>query len=231
MYCIHCGVKLADTEKACPLCGTVPFHPEYPRADAEPLYPENKLPKVTHFSRFGVMMILTSAYLLALVITLLANLQTSGTVTWSGYVAGAIVLGYVSFALPLWFKKPNPVIFVPSAFAAAGLYLFYINFAVEGNWFWTFALPILGAITVIVTTVVTLFRYVRGGRLYILGGAILGLGATAVLIEYLLHRTFARPIVGWSLYPLAALLLVGGLLLFFAICTPAREKMERKFFI
>ena len=22
MYCAHCGVKLADTEKRCPLCGT-----------------------------------------------------------------------------------------------------------------------------------------------------------------------------------------------------------------
>lgn len=231
MYCIHCGVKLADTEKICPLCGTVPYHPEHPRADAIPLYPENRLPKVSQFSRFGSMIILTAAYLLALVISMLANLQTSGAITWSGYVAGAIVLGYVSFALPFWFQRPNPVIFVPSALATAGLYLFYINFSVGGNWFLQFALPILGVVTVIVSTVVTLFRYVRGGRLYILGGAIIGMGALSVLIEFLLHHTFGCPIVGWSVYPLAAFLLVGGTLLFLAICAPVREKMERKFFI
>ena len=28
MYCIKCGVELADTEKQCPLCGTLVYHPE-----------------------------------------------------------------------------------------------------------------------------------------------------------------------------------------------------------
>ena len=28
MYCIQCGVKLADSQSACPLCGTVVFHPD-----------------------------------------------------------------------------------------------------------------------------------------------------------------------------------------------------------
>ena len=31
MYCINCGVKLADTEHICPLCGTEVFHPELMR--------------------------------------------------------------------------------------------------------------------------------------------------------------------------------------------------------
>ena len=26
MYCIKCGVELADSEKVCPLCGTRVFH-------------------------------------------------------------------------------------------------------------------------------------------------------------------------------------------------------------
>ena len=35
--------------------------------------------------------------------------------------------------LPLWFRRPNPVIFVPVDFAAIGLYLLYINFATGGR--------------------------------------------------------------------------------------------------
>jgi hypothetical protein len=35
----------------------------------------------------------------------------------------------------------------------------------------------------------------------------------------------------WSLYPLTALVLLGGMLIFLAICRPARETMERKFFL
>lgn len=29
MYCIKCGVKLADSEKKCPLCNTIVCHPEF----------------------------------------------------------------------------------------------------------------------------------------------------------------------------------------------------------
>ena len=39
MYCIKCGVELADSEKVCPLCGTRVFHPDLPRAQGEPPYP------------------------------------------------------------------------------------------------------------------------------------------------------------------------------------------------
>ena len=42
MYCIKCGVKLAEPSKACPLCGTVPYHPEVTGHEAERLYPENR---------------------------------------------------------------------------------------------------------------------------------------------------------------------------------------------
>ena len=44
MYCIKCGVELSDTEKACPLCGTVPYHPQMKRQEAEPLYPQMVYP-------------------------------------------------------------------------------------------------------------------------------------------------------------------------------------------
>jgi hypothetical protein len=44
--------------------------------------------------------------------------------------------------------------------------------------------------------------------------------------------TFFRPAFAlWSLYPMTALVLLGGMLIFLAICRPARETMQRKFFI
>jgi len=82
----------------------------------------------------------------------------------------------------------------------------------------------------ITCAVVTLMYYLRRGRLYILGGALTALGAFMLLIEFLLGLTFGLPFVGWSIYPLAALVLLGGLLLYFAINQSARETMERKLF-
>ncbi len=231
MYCIQCGVKLADTEKVCPLCGTVPYHPDIPHVDVPPLYPENRYPAVTRISRLGIMMIVTVLFVLPALITLLVDLRIAGTVTWSGYVISALLLTYICVCLPQWFKHPNPVIFVPIAFTAAGVFLLYVNHVTDGNWFLSFAFPAVGAFGAIVTAVVTLLRYVRRGHLYIFGGATLAVGAVIPLLEFLMNRTFSLRFVAWSVYPFTALVLLGGLLLFFAICRPARESMERKFFI
>ena len=141
-------------------------------------------------------------------------------------------MGYIALVLPGWFRRPNPVVFVPCGFAAVGVYLLYINCATGGHWFLSFAFPVVGAVGLIVTAVVVLLRYVRRGKLYIIGGAAVALGAFMPLMEYLIYITFQRPrFVGWSLYPLIALVLLGGMLIFLAICRPARETMERKFFI
>ena len=45
MYCVKCGVKLANTESKCPLCNTAVYHPDIQREAAEPLYPNGKMPK------------------------------------------------------------------------------------------------------------------------------------------------------------------------------------------
>ena len=105
MYCINCGVELADSETVCPLCGTRVFHPDMPRQQGEPPFPPDPMGHPEEVNRSGVLFILT---MLAV--------------------------------LPLWFRRPNPVIFVPADFAAIGLYLLYINFATGGHWFLTFGL-------------------------------------------------------------------------------------------
>ena len=231
MYCVKCGVKLADTEKKCPLCGVAVFHPELTQEEGEPLYPPERTPSY-QVSSAGGRIVVTTAFLLPLLITLLCDLQINRAVTWSGFVIGALLVGYIALVLPGWFRRPNPVVFVPCGFAAVGVYLLYINCATGGHWFLSFAFPVVGAVGLIVTAVVVLLRYVRRGKLYIIGGAAVALGAFMPLMEYLIYITFQRPrFVGWSLYPLIALVLLGGMLIFLAICRPARETMERKFFI
>ena len=231
MYCINCGVKLADTEKRCPLCGTEAFHPDLKRVETEPMYPQHRYPAPQVNSR-AAQIIVTTLILMAALTTLVINLQINAKVTWSGYVIGALAMSYVLFVLPFWFRKPNPVIFVPCGFAAIGLYLLYINWATGGDWFLSFAFPVTGGIGLIVTAVVALLKYLRRGKLYILGGALIALGAFMPLMEFLMCLTFDfSRFFAWSLYPLIVLVLLGGMLIFLAISRPTREMMERKFFI
>lgn len=229
MYCVKCGVKLADTEKKCPLCNTVVCHPDFENREERPLYPSNKMPKSSSGSKAlnGALIIL---FLIPIIVCIVADLQMDWYFGWSGYVAGALILAYVAFALPFWFRKPNPVIFVPCNFAAIGLYLLYINLATGGNWFLSFALPVTAGLCLITTAVVTLLYYLRKGKLYIIGGALMALGAFMLLIEFLMELTFHLGFIGWSVYPLCVLFLFGGLLIYFAINRAAREIMERKLF-
>ncbi len=165
-----------------------------------------------------------------LLICLLSDWQTDHLFSWSGYAVGGLCLGYLGFGLPLWFQKPNPVIFVPCDFVAIGVYLLYICLVTRGNWFFPFGLPLLSGLALITCTVVTLLHYVGKGKLYIWGGAFIAMGGWMLLLESLLFPAFAIPFAGWSIYPLIVFVLLGGTVIYLAINRSARETMERKLF-
>lgn len=231
MYCVKCGVKLADTEVRCPLCGTRVFHPDIFREEGERLYPAQKFPSAVK-RNLALQVILTAAFLLPFIIVLLCDMQFNSGVTWSGYVMGALVLGYITVVLPSWFKKPSPAVFVPITFAATAVYLWYINLAASGTWFWSFGLPVVACLAAIAIPVFVLSYYLKRGRLFVFGGAAIALGAFMVLMEALMVATFeGLYFKGWSLYPLISLAFIGGILIFLGAYRPARESMERRFFV
>lgn len=229
MYCVQCGVRLADTEKKCPLCSTVVYHPDIQQPAVPPLYPSNRIPKLPIGSKTlnGAIIIL---FLIPALISLVLDLQIDGKGTWVGYVVGALAILYVAIALPMWFRAPNPVIFTPCTFAAVIGYLLYINGITGGHWFMTFAFPVVGALCLIVTTLVTLLRYLKRGHLYVWGGVTVAMGGFTFLLECLLSLTFGMTFLGWSFYPMIVLAVVGMLLIYLAINRSAREMMERKLF-
>ena len=230
MYCIKCGVELSDSEKSCPLCGLKPYHPEITRTIAPKKYPDYEAPK-TKINRKTVMFILTLITFVCTAQLFICDISITGRVTWSLYAGGGLVLFYVIAMLPLWFKKPNPVIFVPCDFAAVTVYILTINLMVGGDWFLSFAFPIAVVACLITTTVVTLRRYVRGGFFFIYGGTLIACGAYVCLIEFFLHITFGIKFYFWSFYPLTAGILLGLAMMIIGICRPVRQALEKKFFI
>ena len=229
MYCIKCGVKLADTEEKCPLCQTAVYHPQLQQPESTPLYPKGKMPPANN-GRKALCGLIIFLFMLPLVVSFFSNLHLNGKLSWFGYVAGGLVVSYVTFFLPLWWRKPNPVIFVPCDFAAVILYLWYIDFAVQGGWFFTFALPVTAGLGLIVCAVVTLVHYLHRGKLYIFGGAFIAMGLWLLALEAELVCTFPISFIGWSVYPLLVLSFLGIMLIYLAIHPAAREVIQRKLF-
>ena len=231
MYCIKCGVELSESERVCPLCGTVPYHPDIPSPSGDSPYPSRR-PIRRSINRHVPLYLITLFAVILIAQLTVFDLRTSPALTWSYYATGGLALIYITAVLPLWFRHPNPVIFVPCDFVALALYLCIINLLTGGDWFLSFAFPVTGGIGILVTAGVVLLKYLPKGRLYIIGGAFIALGAFMPLMEFLIYKTFDRPQFGiWCMYPLIALVLLGGMLIFLAICRPARETMERKFFL
>ena len=231
MFCIKCGVELADTEKSCPLCGTTVYHPDLVQKEVAPNYPPYRRPH-SRINRRGVLFLITVCCVMLAIQLLVLEISVFDQLSWSLYAVGGLILAYIIMLLPMWFSRPNPVIFVPCDFAAAILYLLFINEFTGGNWFLTFALPIAFWAAVIVTAIITLSRYIGRGYFFIFGGASVLTGAFVVMIEILLHLTFAPPkFYFWSVYPLIGFTLLGIALIIIGICRPLRESIAKKIFI
>ncbi len=232
MYCVKCGVELADSEKNCPLCGTTVICPDgLTRAEKDSPYPPHPGKITEGLSKIGALFIVTFMFILPLIICLICDISLNGQMNWSGYVSLSLVCLYSIFVLPYWFNNPNPVIFVPNAFVTTGILLLYINLKTQGDWFLPFAFPTLGVTALIFTAVVTLTRYVRRGRPFIYGGATIALGLFSILIEFLTCVAFGiEKMWRWSLYPAVSLFMVGMFLIIVGICRPLRESLRRKLF-
>ncbi len=228
MYCVKCGVKLQDNVSVCPLCGTkVAYLDENETAEIHysHILPEQRYGSLTFASIFSALC------LIAIITVLIVCFNVYGHLSWGGYVIFAILLFYCIFILPLWFYKPNPVIFVPLDHLATALYLLYICLVNNGHWFLSFAMPVTLISCIICTTTVALTKYVKKGGYFIAGGIIIAIGLSAILIEFFEHLTFNTQMFLWSLYVAGSFFVVGLFLILAGIIKPLRNYLNKRFFI
>lgn len=231
MYCMKCGCKLTQGQKHCPLCNTRMYHPDLPREEGLPTYPEKDFESEA-FNPQGVLFVLTVFMFLCAALPMIFELMFFKAVNWSGYTVGAVVLAYLLFILPFWFRHRNPVIFVPCDFAGVLLYLLYIDLRSGGQWFLSFAFPVGAILALLVTALVALCRYCRRGQLYIFGGFFIALGGWTVLLQFFLWHTFdVGKVLSWSICSLVTFFLLGMMLIVIALVRPLRESLRKKFFM
>lgn len=230
MYCVKCGVRLQEGVKACPLCGTPVWCPEAGERGPAATY-SDRYPVYSRQKRLTVMASITVALLAAMAACFSIALNTTGRMGWSFYVIAGTTAFYLAFLLPLWFRRPHPLIFVPVAFLSLCLLLFLICAYTGGRWFWTFAFPLTGLLAILTIGAVALYRYVKRGTIFITGGLLIAIGGGCLLAELFQHLTFHTPMFAWSLYAASVFFLFGGFLILAGIVRPLREHLERKFFI
>ena len=229
MYCVYCGVKLQDGARECPLCHTPVTIPPKPGTAEKALYSDLLPEKKKDHGRTLAVWLLTTVLAAAGLGCLIFCLRTDREASWSGYVLMSSALAWVTLLFPLLFRRFRPMIFLPVDFACLAGFLLYICLKTRGNWFLSFAFPVTAIVCVLTLTGVVIFRYIRQGRLRLLGLYLALIGASFILIEFFQHITFGTPMFVWSLYCVCAFGAL-GLFLFVATLIPPLHAYLRKTF-
>ena len=229
MYCVYCGVKLQDGAAECPLCHTPVMHPERKESEQRVLYP-NRLPEEERHGRALLVWLLTMVMIGASMACLFLCLHRYHEVGWSGYVMISMALAWVWALLPLLFPRFRPMIFLPIDFACLAAFLLYICVKNGEHWFLSFAFPVTGIAAVLTLLGVAIFRYIRQGRLRLLGLYLILIGASFMLIEFFAHITFGTKMFDWSLYCVCAFGALGLFLFVATLIPPLHAHLRKTFF-
>lgn len=227
MYCVKCGVKLQDGAENCPLCRTPVWNPE--QKTEERNYPEH-YPRAHRESNLPAAVAMTVICATAVLVILTVCLKLYGALRWGGYAICGIALFYVVAILPNWFRQPRGEVFVPVDHAAAALFVLYVCLKTGGHWFLSFAFPVILTSCLLSTALICLLKYVKGGRLFVLGGFLLGIGAFTVLIEFFEHISFGVAMFRWSLFSLVGFGAAGLFLLLAGSIPSLRQTLKKRFF-
>lgn len=223
--------------KSCPLCGTPVWDPVGNgdgKTDTAGMAGSRYSGRMPHQYRNTMLpqaIIVTVFTILAGAIISLLCMQLYGALKWGGYVLFGLLQFYVMIGLPMWFKKPNPVIFLPVMHLTAAVYLFYICAKTGGHWYWSFAFPIVLATCVLFTGFTVFIKYVKGGRYFLFGAFFLLSGGYILLIELFEHVTFGTQMFLWSQYPAVSLAGIGIFLILAGIIHPLQDYLNRNFYI
>ena len=200
-YCVNCGVELASGERKCPLCDTPVINPNA-KGEEEgyrpyPKHVERVMRKVDR--RFGVLLA-TLALLVPLVVTMAADMIIEKRLSWSLYVAGALLCIFTWFLLPFLSDRRRPYFsLVLDAFVLL-VYLAIISYVTADMlWFLPLALPLVvvcGAAAFAVTAV----SRSKARGLYKPAFIVLIISVLTVAVELILDFYIRRgEVTGWSL--------------------------------
>lgn len=230
MYCVKCGVKLAEHIEACPLCQTPVWNPDNTKS-AERSYPAVYPKRPDAVSRRRMLAaFFTILCLLGAGVPVLVCLRLYGGTGWSDFPLFGVSTAYILFVVPMWFRLPRVIACLAADFAAIVGYLYFLCEKTGGSWFLTYGLPITMVLGLFVIFFVGMLGKCKAKRLLLLGTGFCLIGTFCLLVDLFGHLAFGTRLLIWGPYPFGCCLLVGGFFFVASRIRPLREQLERTFF-
>ena len=232
-YCVNCGVELDKTCSVCPLCNTKVINPNQPVDTVSPKpYPVDK-GYVDSGIRKETAILMAVCLATTAVVCGLLNLLFITFSHWSFYVIGACILLWIFCTPMLIYSRLSVYLTILFDGAAVALYAGIVAYEFPGSpWFTQVALPIIGALTVLVLLFALIYRKVSRSILSMAVVIVLEIAAFTVLVE-LLTRHFAHaPLeLSWSAVVLTCCAVIAAALGTILTRARLREEVRRRMHI
>lgn len=230
-YCVHCGVRLSDSEMRCPLCGTAVLDPSQPRDPTLPRAypvrtPEQELKRSKRFLLWFSALILLCPALLCL----MTDLLLGNGLTWSIYSSSALALLYISVTVPILASHHRIYISLITDFSALGVYLYLVErLSDSGQWFFPIVLPALGLAAFFFALLIILYQHERLNKLTLLAAAFGAVAIECLGVELLCLLNLEKGLrFAWSPYAAAPCLFISLALFFINGNRSVREEVRRR---
>ncbi len=233
-YCVNCGVELADSERCCPLCATEVINPAKPAARVhEYPYPKRVETISRNIDKRFLVSMAGTIMLIPTIITIFCDYITDGTISWSIYVAGAMLLLFTWIFVPMLFKKTTVWLNVTLGFISTAIYVGLICLVSGGDWFWTLGLPIVLALGGLVVLLSVLFTIeTTKGLLIRVAFVLFGIGLLAIVIDLLISLYIGISLIpSWSGYVFVPCVLLGVLALILRKHKNFKDEIRRRFYV
>lgn len=228
-YCVHCGVKLAESETKCPLCGTPVCDPSAPESEPAPKpYPVRSLEQTLLLNRRYAVTLLSLLLLVPAGLCLLID-ALSGPLTWSIYPAGTLFLIWIAVAVPLSLRRHRTYLTLLITGAALGGYLYLLERLSGGSWFLPIVLPSLGLALALLCLSAWLILNKRVRLLRLLAIVFLQIALLCFAIELLCVHVGVSARIGWSPFVIMPCLFVALLLYVISRSGPLSTELKRRF--
>lgn len=229
-YCVHCGVKLGECESRCPLCGTVSIDPhEAKKTDVPPLFPTHTHEQLLIRSKRYFLSLFALLLLIPALLCLGIDFLVGRSISWSLYAFTALILLYISIAVPLWIDRHKPYFALITAYVCLMLYLKMVEtISRSGQWFFPIVLPCVTLFLGLTLLIVYLYRHHKLGRFTLFGALLLEVAILCVITDVLIALNLGNPLLLWSPYVFAPCLFISLLIFYINSNRTIREEIRRR---
>ncbi len=232
-YCVNCGVKLAESEKVCPLCNTPVIIPNASRSEYYEPYPSRIERQAKAINKTFVALLGIFILLIPVSVGLIFQIISGFKAAWPLYVYGGCAVAFFTVLFPLYFKKPNVYICLAIDGIIVALYALLIAALCGGviSWYLPLALPIIALAFVITGVCILICRIKKLGILPKIAIVLYIIAFSAVLLEVILAiSAYKSFMLIWCWYVLAVLCIIATILFIINSRADFADQIRRRLF-